>query len=117
MKVNVKYMKNINLSIEMSDLVTKGDIKMVKQWMKDTKEMLPDHVELMVAKAERDLQIGITDIYELTATYYTSYEMPVISIVGRGFDRRPGADLNGLFVEAFTSNEDGTVENRYTRTA
>lgn len=115
MKVNVKYMKNINLVVEMSDTVTKGDIKMVKAWMADTKTILTDYIENMVAKAERDLQIGITDIYELTATYYNSYEMPVISIVGRGYDRRPGADLHGLFVEAFTDENDGTVEHRYTR--
>ena len=99
MKVNVKFMKNVNLVVEMSDTVIKGDIKMTKTWMANTKNLLPDYIENMVAKAERDLQIGITDIYELTATYYNSYEMPVIGIVGRGYDRRPGADINGLFVE------------------
>lgn len=115
MKVNVKYMRGINLTVEMSDLVTIGDAKLVKSWMKDTKDLLPDYVENMVAKAERDLKIGLTDIYQIEATYYNNYDMPVIMIVGRGIDRRPGSDINALFVEAFTSEAEGTVENRYTK--
>lgn len=115
MKVNVKYMRGINLTVEMSDLVTTGDAELVKSWMKDTKDLLPDYVENMVAKAERDLEIGLTDIYQIEATYYNNYEMPVIMIVGRGYDRRPGSDIYSLFVEAFTSEAEGTVENRYTK--
>ena len=114
MKVNVKYMRGINLTVEMSDLVTTGDAKFVKSWMKDTKDLLPDYVENMVAKAERDLEIGITDIYKIDATYYNAYEMPVIMIVGRAYDRRTN-DFNGMFIEAFTSEAEGTVENRYTK--
>ena len=117
MKINIKYTRNINLTIEMSDTVTCGDTAQVKTWMADTKSILPDYVASMVEKAERDLKIGFTDIYTLTATYYYSFEMPVISIVGRAYDRRPGSDLGALFVEAYTSEYEGTVENRYTRTA
>ena len=115
MKINIKYMNNINLTTEMSDTVSKGEIKMVKAWMADTKNLLPEYVQNMVAKAEKDLRIGITDIYKLSATYYNSYEMPVIMIVGRGFDRRPGTSCEALFIEAFTDNNEGTYENRYTR--
>lgn len=115
MKVNIKYMKNINLTVTMSDTVITGDAKLVKAWMADTKSLLPDYVASMVEKAERDLRIGITDIYELSATYYSNFEMPVIGIVGRGYDRRPGTDTNSLFIEAFTDESEGTVENRYTR--
>ena len=113
MKINAKRMKNISLSIEMIDRLKKGDIKMIKQWMKDTKIMLPDYVDRMVGKAERDLQIGIVDIYKLTATYCTSYRMPVITIVAGCYDRSPGSDLNYMFVEAFVSDECDTLENRY----
>lgn len=115
MKVNVKYMRGINLTVEMSDFITIGDAKSVKSWMKDSKDLLPDYVENMVAKVERDLEIGFTDIYQIDATYYNNYEMPVIMIVGRGYDRRPGTNNDALFVEAFTSEAEGTVENRYTR--
>ena len=110
--------KRIDLTVEMGDYITRGDAKMVKQWMTDTKSLLESYTNEMIAKAEKDLRIGFTDIYELSATYYSSCEMPVIMIIGRGYDRRPNSDLAAIFIEAFTDgSECGTTENRYSRTA
>ena len=113
MKVNVKHMKNIPYTVEIGKY-SNGDIKMLKQWIKDTKEALPDYVNRMVDKAEKELEISFTDIYKINVTYYDR-KMPVITITGKGFEK---SDITGnfIFVEAFTNNGAGTVENRYTIT-
>ena len=116
MKVNVKHMKNIPLAVEIGDpSYSESEIKTVKKWMKETKEALPDYVNRMADKAEKELKILFTKIYDITAIYYSDYDMPVIAITGKGFER---SNINGtlIFVEAFTNDGAGTLENRYTKT-
>lgn len=92
-----------------------SDEKQVKAWIKDSKTKLKDYVELMLMKAERELQIGFMKIYELEATYFNSYEMPVITITAKAIDRMTTKPDGIIFVEVF-ANEDGTSTlNRYSK--
>ena len=101
------------ITVKMNDLVTVGNAKIVKSWMKETKPQLEEYARRMLDKVEKEEAISWWDVYELEATYFDSYELPVITIIGSAYDT---SDQRGkMFLEAYASDEGRSAVNRFTR--
>lgn len=105
-------MKLPKISTSIFFTATISEAKAIKEWMKNSKPMLDDHVQLMLMKAEREMQIAFIRIYALEATYFNSYEMPVITITAKAIDRTSSKADSLHFVEVFV-DDDGCTSNRY----
>ena len=110
---NIKLPK---LSTDIFSGVTISEAKAIKAYMKETKPMLDDHVQLMLLKAEREMKIGFINIYELEATYFNNYEMPVIKITAKAIDRTSDKADSIHFVEVFI-DDTGCTSDHYFKAA
>lgn len=70
------------ITAAMSDIVMVRNAKQVKEHMRETKANLADYAFQMLAATEEELNICWKDVYRIEATYYNSYQMPVLSITG-----------------------------------
>ena len=109
MKVCVNGM-NITASVEISEIVEKGNIIDVKRWIKQTREALPYYVKIMVSEIEKDIQIKFIDIYTIRITYYECFKGPVVGVWGKGVGKMSGSIM---IYEAFRSEAGITSYNRF----
>lgn len=100
------------ITTEISTTVTIADVKAVKSWMKDTKPALEDYANEMLAKVRDELDCNWWGVYEINATYFNCYEMPVLTITGRIFEYNSTEDA---FVEAIVDRDPGCITHIYRR--
>ena len=99
------------ITIDMSPTVIVGFAKSVRTHMRETKPLLKDYVREMLESTEKELNIFWRDIYRIDATYYTSYDMPVLYIVGSAGDK--SANGGHVYMEVHCKRGGSSVYDRY----
>lgn len=103
------------ITTELADYIPHTEVKAVKTFIKETTPMLEDYLIRMLDKSAEDLNINWYKIFEVTATYFDDYALPVLMISGLAFDRSDGS--GSMFIEAYTNEDQGTIHNRFIKTA
>lgn len=94
------------ITTEISSTATIGEKKAINSWMKDTKPALEEYAKEMLDKVKAELYCNWWNVYEIEATYYNSYEMPVLKIVGRIIEYKTAKNA---FVEVFVDRDPGCI--------
>ena len=96
------------ITTEISPTVTVGDQKAIKSWMKETKPALEEYAKEMLDKVRAELNCNWWNVFEITATYFNSYEMPVLMITGRIIEYKTAETA---FVEVIVDRDPGCISH------
>ena len=114
MKYNYNGHTMPKITIEISDMVKKGEIAMVKDFIKETKDDIYGYAMDVCTDIQKQGYLVWSEIFTISATYFDNYTAPTLTIQGIAFDR--SGDFPGeMFVRAFACEREKAIIERFVK--
>lgn len=92
------------ITTDFNDLISIGEIKQVKAFAKENKCNLENYLIERLEATENELNIMYDQVFSASATYFNSYENPVLYIKAEAWER---GTCKELFVHVICSDCEG----------